>query len=47
MRAEELQFTVLLVGLNFLATAVGVRVCHVVGMYKIKPLGQIQVRLRS
>lgn len=44
MRVEGVRFETLIAGLNFLATAIGVRVCHAVGMYENKPLGQLQVR---
>lgn len=44
-RSEGLGFATSLTALHFAFTALGVRVCHLLGMYKTKPLKQRQVRL--
>lgn len=36
-------FPTCLTGLHFFSTALGVRICHICGMYDIKPLRQAQV----
>lgn len=41
-RADGLSFATSLTGLHFIATALGVRVCHAVGIYEVKPLRQTQ-----
>lgn len=44
-RAEGLRVATLLTALHFLATALGVRMCQAIGMYKVRNLTQTQVRL--
>lgn len=41
-RADGLSFATSLTGLHFIATALGVRACHAVGVYEIKSLTQAQ-----
>lgn len=41
-RAGGLSFATSLTGLHFIATALGVRACHAVGVYEVKPLTQTQ-----
>lgn len=43
-RGGGVRFATFLTGLHFLATAVGIRACHAVGMYEIKHLKQTQAR---
>jgi len=43
-RGGELGFATSLTGLHFIATAIGVRICHALGIYEAKHLTQLQAR---
>lgn len=45
-QAGGLNFATSLTGLHFITTALGVRVCHAVGVYEVKPLTQTQESAR-
>lgn len=41
---QGLRFATVLTAAHFLTTAVGIRVCHVLRVYDVKPLRQLQAR---